>query len=59
MIFESIFMIRGVDFGQDFGRKLIFSIIAILMCCYDWKTNEKRKDFEKESEADKNKSGRD
>ena len=45
MIFESIFMIRGVDFGQDFGRKLIFSIIAILMCCYDWKTNEKRKDY--------------
>ena len=45
MIFETVFMIRGGDFGQDFGQKLIFSIIPILICFYDWKTNDKRKDY--------------
>lgn len=45
MIFESIFMIRGGSFGQDFGTKLIMSIIAIAICFYDWKINEKRKDY--------------
>ncbi len=44
MIFESIFMIRGEEFGQDFSIKLIMSIIAIIFCLYDWKTNE-RKDY--------------
>ena len=45
MIFESIFMIRGGSFGEDFGRKLIMSIIGLLICVYDWKTNDKRKDY--------------
>ncbi|TFG18243.1 MAG: hypothetical protein EU533_07865 [Promethearchaeota archaeon] len=45
MIFESIFMIRGAGFGQDFGPKLIMSIVGLLICVYDWKSNEKRKDY--------------
>ena len=45
MLFESIFMIRGGTFGTDFGLKLIMSIITILICIYDWKTNDKRLDY--------------
>jgi len=45
MLFENIFMIRGGFFGYDFGFKLIVSIIAILACFYDWKTNDKRLDY--------------
>ena len=45
MLFENIFMIRGGAFGTDFGIKLIFSIITILICIYDWKTNDKRLDY--------------
>ncbi|MHA1147351.1 MAG: hypothetical protein ACTSR8_03815 [Promethearchaeota archaeon] len=45
MILESIFMIRGGSFGEDFGRKLIVSIIGLLICVYDWKSNDKRKDY--------------
>ncbi len=45
MLFENIFMIRGGAFGTDFGIKLIFSIINILICIYDCKTNDKRLDY--------------
>ncbi|MHA1336093.1 MAG: hypothetical protein ACTSPW_10180 [Promethearchaeota archaeon] len=45
MLLESIFMIRGGSFGQDFGEKLIFSIIGILICIYDYKTKNRRKDY--------------
>jgi len=45
MLFENVFMIRGGAFGTDFGIKLIFSIITILICIYDWKTNNKRLDY--------------
>ena len=45
MLFENVFMIRGGAFGTDFGIKLIFSIITILICIYDWKTNDKRLDY--------------
>lgn len=45
MLFESIFMIRGGSFGEDFGRKVIISIIGLLICFYDWRTNDKRKDY--------------
>lgn len=45
MILESIFMIRGGGFGEDFGSKLIMAIIGVLICVYDWKTNDKRKDY--------------
>ncbi len=39
MLFENVYMIRGGTFGTDFGIKLIMSIITILICIYDWKTN--------------------
>ena len=45
MLYESIFMIRGGAFGFDFGYKLIIAIITILICFYDWKTNDKRLDY--------------
>ena len=38
-------MIRGGSFGEDFGRKVIISIIGLLICFYDWRTNDKRKDY--------------
>lgn len=44
MIFESVFMIRGGGFGEDFTIKLIMSVITIILCIYDWKVNE-RKDY--------------
>ena len=45
MLLEGIFMIRGGSFGQDFGVKLIMSVMALLMCVYDWKTRDGRKDY--------------
>lgn len=45
MILENIFMIRGGSFGQDFGSKVIMSIIGIAICFYDWKVNDRRKDY--------------
>ncbi len=45
MILESVFMIRGGSFGQDFGAKAIMSVIGLLMCVYDWRENDKRKDY--------------
>lgn len=45
MLFESIFMIRGGTFGEDFGNKLIMSVIGLLLCFYDYKINDKRKDY--------------
>ena len=45
MLFEEVYMIRGGAFGFDFGYKLILSIITILICIYDWKTNDKRLDY--------------
>lgn len=45
MFFESIFMIRGGAFGEDFTGKLIWSIIALIACFYDWKMKGKRLDY--------------
>jgi len=45
VLFENVFMIRGGTFGFDFGYKLIIAIITILICIYDWKTNDKRLDY--------------
>ncbi|MFX1339888.1 MAG: hypothetical protein ACFFDK_14845, partial [Promethearchaeota archaeon] len=45
MIFESVFLIRGGSFGNDWGQKLIVAIIGIIACMYDYKTNEKRLDY--------------
>ncbi|MBD3212853.1 MAG: hypothetical protein GF311_09615 [Candidatus Lokiarchaeota archaeon] len=45
MLLESIFMIRGGSFGEDFGSKFIMAIIALILCLYDYKTNDQRKDY--------------
>ncbi len=45
MINESVFLIRGGGGGYDWGLKFIISIIAILVCIYDYKVNEKRLDY--------------
>jgi len=45
MLLESILMIRGGSFGEDFGQKLILSLIGLAICVYDWKVNDKRKDY--------------
>ena len=44
MMFESIFMIRGGSFGEEFGLKLILGVAALAACLYDWKKN-KRLDY--------------
>ena len=44
MIFESVFMIRGGSFGEDFGLKLIMGLAALAACIYDWRKN-KRLDY--------------
>lgn len=45
MIFESVFLIRGGNTADDWAGKLIMAIIGILFCLYDYKTNDKRKDY--------------
>ena len=45
MILESVFLVRGGSVGYDWGQKLIISILAIIVCLYDYKTNEKRLDY--------------
>lgn len=44
MIAESIFMIRGGAFGQDFGAKALMSLVGVALCVYDWKVRA-RKDY--------------
>ncbi len=41
MIYESIFMIRGGAFGEDFGAKFIMGLLALAACIYDWRKNER------------------
>ncbi|MBD3254183.1 MAG: hypothetical protein GF383_03780 [Candidatus Lokiarchaeota archaeon] len=45
MISESIFMIRGGSFGEEFTLKLVMSLIGLGICLYDWKVNNNRKDY--------------
>ena len=45
MIYESVFLIRGGGGGYDWGLKFIISIIATLVCIYDYKVNERRLDY--------------
>jgi len=40
VLFESVFMVRGGSFGEDFSLKLIISIVSFLIYVYDWKKNE-------------------
>ena len=44
MLFESVFMVRGGSFGDDFSLKLIISIVSFFVCVYDWKKSD-RYDF--------------
>ncbi|MHA1255814.1 MAG: hypothetical protein ACTSPS_09475 [Promethearchaeota archaeon] len=45
MIYESVFLIRGGGGGYDWGLKFIISIIAITVCIYDYKVNERSLDY--------------
>jgi hypothetical protein len=45
MIFESVFLVRGGSGGYDWGLKFIISLIAIIVCIYDYKVNERRLDY--------------
>jgi len=38
---DFIWMIRGGSFGFDFNVKLALTIVAILLCLYDWKRNKR------------------
>ncbi|MBY8984136.1 MAG: hypothetical protein KGD65_03635 [Candidatus Lokiarchaeota archaeon] len=39
-----IFIIRGGFFGWEFTLKLVYVILGLILCIYDWKKN-KRKDY--------------
>ena len=41
MIFESVFMIRGGSFGEDFGIKLVLGVGALIASIYDWRKNKR------------------
>jgi len=45
MVFESVFLIRGGSFGDDWGMKLVIALIAIGACIYDYWKNNKRLDY--------------
>jgi len=45
MSLESVFLIRGGSFGDDWGMKLVIAIIAIGACIYDYWRNDKRLDY--------------
>lgn len=44
MLFESIFIVRGGFWGEEYDFKLLFSIVALCICIIDWKWKE-RKDY--------------
>jgi hypothetical protein len=44
MIFDSILMIRGGSMGFNFDTKLMLSVLALLVCVYDWRVHH-RKDY--------------
>ncbi|MBY8989595.1 MAG: hypothetical protein KGD58_02490 [Candidatus Lokiarchaeota archaeon] len=41
---DGIFIIRGGFFGWEFTIKLLYVILGLILCIYDWKKN-KRKDY--------------
>lgn len=45
MIYESVFLVRGGAGGYYWGLKFIISIIAIVVCIYDYKVNKRRLDY--------------
>jgi len=44
MIFESIFIVRGGFWGEEYDFKLLFAVVAIVVCIIDWKWKG-RKDY--------------
>ncbi|MHA1292039.1 MAG: hypothetical protein ACTSQJ_05155 [Promethearchaeota archaeon] len=44
MLLESIFIVRGGFWGEEYDYKLLFAAIAIFICILDWKWKD-RKDY--------------
>ena len=44
MILESIFIVRGGFWGEEYDFKLLFAVVAITICILDWKWKD-RKDY--------------
>ncbi len=44
MLLESIFIVRGGFWGEEYDFKLLFAIVAIFICIIDWKLKD-RKDY--------------
>ncbi len=42
MLFESVFITRGGFWGEEYDFKLLFAIVAILICIIDWKWKAKK-----------------
>jgi hypothetical protein len=41
---ESIFIIRGGFWGEEYDFKVLFALVAVIVCVYDWKWKH-RKDY--------------
>ncbi len=44
MLLESIFITRGGFWGEEYDFKLLFAVVALVICLFDWKWKE-RKDY--------------
>ncbi|MCP4761166.1 MAG: hypothetical protein GY870_05250 [archaeon] len=44
MLLESIFVVRGGFWGEEYDFKLLFAVVAMIICILDWKW-KKRKDY--------------
>ncbi len=44
MLLESIFIVRGGFWGEEYDFKLLFAVVAFVICVVDWKWKE-RKDY--------------
>ena len=44
MFFESVFIVRGGFWGEEYEFKLLFAIVAIIITIFDWKWKD-RKDY--------------
>lgn len=44
MLLESIFVVRGGFWGEEYDFKLLFAVVAITICFLDWKWKD-RKDY--------------
>lgn len=44
MMFESVFITRGGFWGEEYDFKILFAVVAIVICVFDWKWKQ-RKDY--------------